>query len=88
MGAVPLVVPSQPLLHVARNRDAIPRSTLRRFEHVDESLSIIRRKFIADGNAPDFRAWRSDIAQSRKFLRMPGSDWIAESAKSSLALRS
>ena len=55
VGTVSLVVPGQPLLHVARNPDVIPRSPVLGLEYVDESLEshpTRRGKFIADGNVP------------------------------------
>ena len=81
MRAVSLVMPGQPLLHVARHPDVITRCALWRLEHVDESL---RRhparggKFIASRNPPDFEPATLGGVRSARFLRRPGPEWIAE----------
>src|SRR3954468_10969950 len=59
MRAVSLVMPGEALLDVAGQSDVVTRRGLQRLEHVDESLRHHRargRKFMATGNALDFRA--------------------------------
>lgn len=81
MCTVSLVVPRQPLVHVARDADVIPRSALLRLEDVDEALTWhLRRggKFIAAENAPDYEHGRSTGARSAQFLQRGRPIWIAK----------
>jgi hypothetical protein len=83
MGAVPLVVPNQPLLHVARNPDVITWSCCLRFEHVDESFRHYRSyegKFIASGSAADFERSGPAEREARNLCQGTTCIWIAESA--------
>jgi hypothetical protein len=90
MRAVSLVVPRQPLLHVARHPDVIRRRTLSRLQHVNESLRRhpnARRQVHCQPKTRRISSLLLGGAQDARFLRRSGAEWIAEFCSLGLACR-
>lgn len=79
MGAVPVVVPGQPSLHVTRDSDVIPRNTHLCLEDVDESFRhhpSCGGKFIALGNTTYLECGQN--AKPARFQHGQRPEWIAD----------